>query len=82
MKRLCAVGAVLSMLAAPAYAQYGMNTNEKEPLKKEYEERQKEHKATEKAYEDAIKRTRGHVAPVSNDPWASVRPSEPSKGKR
>ena len=83
MKHLCAAGVMLAMLAGPAYSQFNPNANEKEPLQQQYEQKQRDHQETEKAYNEALKRQRTQ-APVENtsDPWRSVRPVEQPKTRR
>ena len=74
---------MLALLTAPAYSQFTMNSGQKEPLQQEYEQRQKEHQETERAYNETLKRTRSQTTVRTNsDPWAGVRPAEPAKTKR
>jgi hypothetical protein len=67
---------MMTALTGPAYSQFGGNSGEKTPLQLKYEREEAERAQNEKDYNTTMKRLKGQEsAPVSNDPWKSVRSS-------
>jgi hypothetical protein len=80
--RLLATAAALMLLTAPAHAQFNLGGGGKERDRTRYTEEEKRNEAaTEKAYRDAIKNTKGAVS-ESYDPWRNIRPATPEKKPR
>jgi hypothetical protein len=79
MKRFLAAWMAVGMLTGPAYSQH------KTPLEVKYENEERQHKETERAYEAQMKRLRSQPsapATTARDPWAGVRPAPEPNSKR
>jgi len=73
MKKLLMAAAVVAVAIGPAYS--GPKGDDENMLQKQQEDAHKrETKDVDKAYNDAVKRTRTQAKPY--DPWGSVRPAD------
>jgi hypothetical protein len=73
MKRLLAAAAIIMAVTGPAYAP-SKGDSENMLQKTLDEQRKRETKDVDKAYNDTMKRTRTDAKPY--DPWGSVRPAD------
>ena len=83
MRQLILAGVALTVLTGVAAHAQGKDPNApKTPLDLIYEQQERDQKQAEKDYNDAMRRTRGQAPQAKNDPWRTIRPSEPAKSKR
>ena len=69
MKKFAIATIIIAFLTVPAYSQ------DHSPATARTDKEKKEDAATEKAYEDTLKRERNSRPAVKSDPWQTVRPA-------
>ncbi|MEA3026557.1 MAG: hypothetical protein QOF91_1842 [Alphaproteobacteria bacterium] len=75
--------AMAMAIAGPAYAQFNVSGESKDPLQLKYEREEKEKIENERAYNETMKRLKTQApAKVSADPWKTVRPTSEADNKR
>jgi hypothetical protein len=67
MKKFAIATMIITLLTVPAYSQQGITART--------DKEKKEDAATEKAYEDTLKRVKSNGPAVKSDPWQTVRPA-------
>jgi hypothetical protein len=70
MKRFAIATMILALLSVSAYSQ-----QDNGPPTARTDKEKKADAATEKAYEDALKRERSNGPAVKSDPWQTIRPT-------
>lgn len=78
MRPFAAAALCIVVLASPALAQ---QQEKKTPMQMEQEERRKEQAEIDRKYRSAPQRQQ-LGDPIKVDPWANIRPSNPTKEKR
>lgn len=79
MRRVALAAVAVTLLTAPALAQFSMGGGGGERDRTRYSPEQRKQEAeVEKAYKDAIKHTRGNTS-ETYDPWRNIRPEANSK---
>jgi hypothetical protein len=79
MRRFLAAAVIVVAVVGPAYAQGKKGAGANTQLPQIEEQEKKQAKEVDRAYGEAIKRTRKDAKPY--DPWGSVRPPPASAGK-
>ena len=85
MKKFAFAAVAITLLAAPAYAQFSMGGGGEEGGRTRYSEEEKRREAeADKAYRNVIKNTKNQnqVNADKPDPWGNVRPATPAKTSR
>jgi hypothetical protein len=83
MRYLLAAAMMTAMLTGPAYAQFNVEGQSKDPLALKYEREDAEKKENEKAYNETMKRLKKQQPTnAKNDPWSGVRPASDGAAKR
>jgi hypothetical protein len=70
MKRFAIATMIIALLTVSAYSQQGNG-----PITARTDKEKKADAATEKAYEDSLKRDKSNGPTVKSDPWQTIRPA-------
>ena len=83
MRYLLAAAMTTAMLTGPAYAQFNVTGQAKDPLTLKYEREDNEKKENEKSYNETMKRLKTQQPTNAKvDPWSGVRPASDGAAKR